>query len=298
MDCGKLSDSYELFGMSGPYQGAFVGSALNNFILDMSEEPKSIGIVLLDELDKAKRDVCSALYQVLDKGEWTNKKLQNDVDKQTKVISCKNIIFIMTANVADEDIVKYAKKHDEIYTAAPNDLEYLADDAEDFLAKSLRKSGKFADAFWGRIECFIPFFPLSKGTSTSNILCKELDTVAHFLIEREIEYPRGWDDDIKQKLSAATKKKMVEIIVGRAIAESGIRSVQKLVNTKMSKRLLHAALSPAKCGGIGARSSIHYHADVDNEKIFFRQSSNLDNGVPSETNSQEDDINVADFDLS
>jgi len=49
----------------------------------MSEEPKSIGIVLLDKLDKAGRDVCSALYQALDKGEWINKKFESNVDNQT-----------------------------------------------------------------------------------------------------------------------------------------------------------------------------------------------------------------------
>jgi len=36
VDCGKLKDASEIFGMSGAYQGAKQGSALNNFVLKMS----------------------------------------------------------------------------------------------------------------------------------------------------------------------------------------------------------------------------------------------------------------------
>jgi hypothetical protein len=77
VDCGQLTSEHEVFGMSGAYQGAYEGSALNNFILRMSLEPASLGIVLLDEIEKAGRGVIHGLYQVIDKGEWTNKKLQD-----------------------------------------------------------------------------------------------------------------------------------------------------------------------------------------------------------------------------
>lgn len=39
IDCGKLSDDKEVFGMSGAYCGSQEGSALNNFILRKSREP-------------------------------------------------------------------------------------------------------------------------------------------------------------------------------------------------------------------------------------------------------------------
>ena len=68
VDCGKMTDAWELFGLSGAYQGATQGSALNNFILRKSRERGSLGIVLLDEIEKAGQGVIHALYQVLDKG--------------------------------------------------------------------------------------------------------------------------------------------------------------------------------------------------------------------------------------
>jgi len=96
IDCGKLSNTSEVFGMSGAYQGAEEGSALNNFVQRLSLEPDSLGIVLLDEIEKTSQGVIHALYQVIDKGEWTNKRLISGRAAQTDVISCHNLIFIMT----------------------------------------------------------------------------------------------------------------------------------------------------------------------------------------------------------
>lgn len=63
VDCGKLTDDKEIFGMSGAYSGASEGSALNNFIVRKSSEPDSLGIVLLDEIEKADKGVIHALYR-------------------------------------------------------------------------------------------------------------------------------------------------------------------------------------------------------------------------------------------
>jgi ATP-dependent Clp protease ATP-binding subunit ClpA len=109
VDCGKMTDDHELFGVSGSYQGAKEGSSLNNFVLSISQEPDKIGVVLLDEIDKAPRGVITGLCQVLDKGEWTNKQLTEGSASQTSVISCRNIIFIMTVNAADRAVVDCAK---------------------------------------------------------------------------------------------------------------------------------------------------------------------------------------------
>jgi energy-coupling factor transporter ATP-binding protein EcfA2 len=109
VDCGKLSRMEEVFGLSGAYQGASEGSALNNFVIQMSEKKESLGIVLLDEIEKAKQCVIHGLYQVIDKGEWTNKKLSEGKGVQTETISCHNIIFIMTTNAADRCICDAAR---------------------------------------------------------------------------------------------------------------------------------------------------------------------------------------------
>ncbi|KAL3918135.1 MAG: hypothetical protein SGILL_004378, partial [Bacillariaceae sp.] len=63
VDCGKLTYAEEIFGLSGSYRGAEQGSALNNFILRKSQDRGSLGIVLLDEIEKASQDVIHALYR-------------------------------------------------------------------------------------------------------------------------------------------------------------------------------------------------------------------------------------------
>jgi AAA domain (Cdc48 subfamily) len=77
IDCGKVTHANELFGMSGAYQGSEEGSALNNFVLRLSQDPMTLGVVLLDKIEKADKSVIHGLYQVIDKGEWTNKKLES-----------------------------------------------------------------------------------------------------------------------------------------------------------------------------------------------------------------------------
>ena len=85
----------------GAYQGPFEDSTLNNFVASIAHEKHKIGVVLLDEIDKAKQELITGLYQVLDKGEWTDKKLVTGSGSQTSVLSCRNIVFIMTVNSAD-----------------------------------------------------------------------------------------------------------------------------------------------------------------------------------------------------
>jgi len=129
VDCGKLSDASELFGKAGAYQGAQKGSAFNNFIVRMSQTDK-VGVVLLDEIEKARQDVIHALYQVIDEGEWTNKKLDMYSEvSQTGVISCRNLIFIFTTNAAD-GIVEDLGRQNTWYTASSERLEDMADELE------------------------------------------------------------------------------------------------------------------------------------------------------------------------
>ena len=53
----------------------------------MSLDPGALGIVLLDEIEKASQGVIHGLYQVIDKGEWTNKRLTSGRGTQTETIA-------------------------------------------------------------------------------------------------------------------------------------------------------------------------------------------------------------------
>jgi len=268
VDCGKLSDANELFGMSGPYQGAKEGSALNNFVRCMSAEPDALGIVLLDEIEKSDQSVIHGLYQVIDKGEWTNKQLGRGL--QTETISCHNLVFIMTTNACDSDIQKFAVTHEDIYTLVGDDLEDLVDDLEGRLRNALRYHYPFTDAFVGRIGRIVPFLPMANGDpETEHPLLGESMTVAKLLIERQQEkYASASSANIQQLMTAKTKHRMARIIVRDAIPEAGVRSLQKLVETKMGDRMVHSLL--LEQGGISEGSKVEYFAKEEEKRIDFR----------------------------
>jgi ATP-dependent Clp protease ATP-binding subunit ClpA len=268
VDCGKLTDKNEVFGMSGAYQGAYEGSALNNFVLRMSQEPDTLGIVLLDEIEKASRGVIHGLYQVIDKGEWTNKKLEEGKGVQSETVSCHNVIFIMTTNACDDLILKYANTH-TIYTADQDDLEEIKSELESMVRKKLQKTHPFTDAFMGRVGRVVPFLPMANGDPEENALLGEMVTVAKLLIEREQEkLCLGGKVNVSQLVSSSTKHKMAKVIVKEAIVEAGVRSIQTGVETKMGNRMMHSLL--LEKGGIKSGGEVRYSVNEEEKKVYFR----------------------------
>jgi ATP-dependent Clp protease ATP-binding subunit ClpA len=279
IDCGKVTRMAEVFGLSGAYRGSTEGSALNNFVIQMSYKKDSLGIVLLDEIEKAKQSVIHGLYQVIDKGEWTNKKLFEGKGVQTETISCHNIIFIMNTNAADQCICDAASTAPQLYTSkSVDELEELQFSVEKTIRQKLQSTHPFTDAFMGRVGRIVPFFPMAKSSSNdadSHPLMGEMMTVAKILIEREqdsvtaVTRDRGaWASGVKQNMSSQTKDKMAKIIVRESVPEAGVRSIQKGVTAKMGKRILHSLL--LEKGGIKDGSTVRYSATVDDSKVDFR----------------------------
>ncbi|CAB9498151.1 protein ClpB [Seminavis robusta] len=281
VDCGKLTDASEVFGRSGAYQGAQQGSALNNFVLKMSLEPQAVGIVLLDEIEKASQGVIHALYQVIDKGEWTNKRLGSH-GAQTDVIPCQNLIFIMTTNACDIDITEFVKQNPDIYNAVGDELNQLASDLSLRIRNTLQFMYPFTEAFLGRIGRIVPFLPMANGNpDLQGIMHGESLTVAKLLIERQQEkFADSTFADIQQLVSPGTKHQIAKIVVNEAIAEAGVRGIQSLVEQKMGDRVLDAVL--LERGGIEDGSHVRYYTREEAQEIDFR--------VEDLTEMEEDDI--------
>mmetsp|Transcript_46033 Transcript_46033/g.112405 ORF Transcript_46033/g.112405 Transcript_46033/m.112405 type:complete len:659 (+) Transcript_46033:559-2535(+) len=269
VDCGKLTNASEVFGLSGAYQGARHGSALNNFVLKMSMEPQAIGIVLLDEIEKASQDVIHALYQVIDKGEWTNKRL-SDRGSQTDIIPCHNIIFIMTTNACDFEIKNFVRQHDEIYSAVGEDLEEMTADLGGRLRGTLQFTYPFTEAFLGRISRIVPFLPMAnRDVQIFGKMVGESLTVAKLLIERQQEkFHSSAIAEVKQFISPKIKHQMASIIVKEAIEEGGVRSIQMAVERKMGDRLMNSLL--LEKGGIEEGSHVRYFTKEEIQAIDFR----------------------------
>ena len=273
IDCGKLSHKFEVFGGSGAYQGSKEGSQLNNFIVRMAQDPDARGIVLLDEIEKAEREVIHALYQVLDKGEWTNKKLRDGSEAQTEIVSCHNVIFIMTTNAADKLILDMLKKDgsNQYYTVkGADDIDETIDFLENRVKKELQVTYPFTEAFMGRVGPVVPFFPMSAGDPKNHPLLGESMTVAKLLIERQQEkfMAEKGREGVCQIISAKTKHDMARIIVDGAIVEAGVRAIQQGVDRKMGNRMMNALAREKQ--GIKDGSHVRYSASTEEKKIDFR----------------------------
>jgi type VI secretion system protein VasG len=100
-------------------------------------------VVLLDEVEKAHRDVMNLFYQVFDKGFMR--------DGEGREIDFKNTIIIMTSNLAS-DIISYVVTEDE--RPGPDQLR-------DAIHQALAEH--FQPALLGRMKV-VPFYPLHKET--------------------------------------------------------------------------------------------------------------------------------------
>ena len=281
VDCGKLTHATEIFGLSGAYQGAQQGSALNNFVLRMSMEPQAVGIVLLDEIEKAGRDVIHALYQVIDKGEWTNKRLTSH-GSQTDVIDCSHLIFIMTTNACDDEISDFVKRQPDVYNLVAEEFDDLGSELAASIRTRLQYTPPFTEAFLGRIGRIVPFLPMARGDpNVDGILHGEGITVTKMLIERQQEKLSETDTgEVKQAMSASTKNRIAKIVIKEAIPESGVRGLQSLVEQKMGDRIINALL--LEKGGIEEGSHLEYFAREEAQLVEFR--------VVALTGSREEDI--------
>ena len=100
-------------------------------------------VVLLDEIEKAHRDVIEMLYQVLDKGSME--------DAEGLEADFSNALLILTTNVGDT----------VVEAAATAETAPGAEQMQATLAQAL--AGTFAPAFLGRVQ-IIPYWPLGEQT--------------------------------------------------------------------------------------------------------------------------------------
>ena len=122
-------------------------------------------VILLDEIEKAHRDVFNVLLQILDDGRLT--------DGKGRVVNFKNTVIIMTSNLGSDIILN--KKFDEAETAV----------------KDLLKN-YFRPEFLNRIDDIIVFKSLAKEQvkSIAKILLQNLSN----RLEKQIKIKLTWTD--------------------------------------------------------------------------------------------------------
>lgn len=121
-------------------------------------------VVLLDEVEKAHRDVFNILLQVLDDGRIT--------DSQGRIVDFRNTIIVMTSNIGSEHILNIAGD-DENYEKMRSRVMH-----------ALRKH--FRPEFLNRIDENIIFHTL-KRDELSQIVLIQIERLQHLLAEQKIK---------------------------------------------------------------------------------------------------------------
>jgi type VI secretion system protein VasG len=190
-------------------------------VLTEAVRRRPYSVVLLDEVEKAHKDVHELFFQVFDKG-WME-------DGEGRRIDFRNTIILLTSNIGTDLIMAMCK-----------DPELMP--APEGVAKGLREPllNKFPAALLGRLVV-IPYYPLSDAM-LSNIVRLQLGRIAKRVADHH-KIPFTYDDEA------------VKLIVSRCTeVESGGRMIDAiLTNTVLpaiSREFLTRAMGGVALNGV------------------------------------------------
>ena len=148
--------------------------SLNRFKSELTIKVSTIPycIILLDEIEKACPEVTRLLLQVLDDGRL--------IDDNEREVTFRNAYIIITTNAGNE-VYKTISAYEESDKADFKKLEKY----DKLIRESIRsESGsKFPPELLGRIDCIVPFQPLSKKTMM-RILGLKIEAIANMVKQK------------------------------------------------------------------------------------------------------------------
>lgn len=189
LDMSEYQEKHEVAKMIGSPPG-YIGYDDGGYLTkQLAKNPNAV--VLFDEVEKAHTDILTILLQLFDEGRIT--------DGKGKTIVCKNAIFVMTSNLASNEIADHAlelrneqrqnkliedswltnkkvEKHEEVVT-------FISKKFKDQIVKPILKKHFRRDEFLGRINEVVYFLPFSE---------MELKTI----VQRELQY---WQELVLHK---------------------------------------------------------------------------------------------------
>ena len=170
-------------------------------------------LVLMDELEKAHRDVTGILLQIMEEGELT--------DSTGRRVSFKNAIVVMTSNVGGQ------LQGDGLgFRPAGNAKEREG---------ALRQA--FAPEFLGRLDRIVPFAPLSDGTLETiaeKYLCQLRERMQNMGVQLQLpgELAASLAAQCKAKNGARHLRRLVQEQVEGPLAEFLLRSGKKMTKLR------------------------------------------------------------------
>ncbi len=209
IDMSEYMEKHSVARMIGAppgYVGYEEGGALTEAV-----RRRPYSVVLLDEIEKAHRDVFNVLLQVLDDGRLT--------DGQGRTIDFKNTLLIMTSNVGSQYIAEGGRRKQ---TGGSHErIEAIEEETRNKVMESLR--GQFLPEFLNRVDEVILFRNLDREHIT-RIVDIQLDRLRDQLDEM----------GIRLELTAAAKEQLA--------AEGydpiyGARPLKRVIQQRIQNRL-------------------------------------------------------------
>lgn len=198
LDMSEYQEKHEVAKMIGAPPGYIGHDQGGQLTKKLKECPNAV--VLFDEVDKAHPDVLTVMLQLFDEGRLT--------DGQGKTIVCKDAIFVMTSNLASEEIANHAL---DLRREAKQAAEHREEDGE--ISEKITISRKFKervvqpilklhfrrDEFLGRINEMVYFLPFSRSELLS-LVTRELDFWSKMALSRH-DIHMTWDREVLDVLA-------------------------------------------------------------------------------------------------
>jgi len=226
INMSEYQESHTVSGLKGSPPG-YVGYGEGG-VLTEAVRRKPYSVVLLDEIEKAHRDVREIFYQVFDKGMME--------DAEGRVIDFKNTIILLTSNAGEDLLMQLS--------ANPVNAEELLEALRPVLLK------KFEPAFLGRL-IVVPYYPISD-EMMQQIVILELEKIRHRLAEnRRIAFT--YDNAV----AAAIVNRCTEV-------ESGGRNVEHILTQTLLPEISQEFLARMAEG----RGIAKVHVSADEKETF------------------------------
>jgi len=201
-------------------------------VLTEAVRRRPYSIVLLDEVEKAHRDVHEIFFQVFDKGQME--------DAEGRLIDFKNTIILLTSNVGTDLIINMCK--DPTLMPEP-----------DGIRKALSKPllDVFPAALLGRLVV-VPYYPISDETLRL-IVRLQLNRIGRRTQDNH-KIPFTYDDDV------------VDLIAGRCTeVQSGARTVDTILTNTLLPEIGHELLTRLMQGDVAQR----VHVGVEDSTFTY-----------------------------
>ncbi|KAG5879303.1 hypothetical protein JTB14_021960, partial [Gonioctena quinquepunctata] len=205
LDMSEFQEKHEVAKLIGAPPGYIGHDEGGQLTKKLKKFPNAV--VLFDEVDKAHPDVLTVLLQLFDEGRLT--------DGQGKTIECKDAIFIMTSNLASDEIANHGLqlrrdveelKQERLKVNDSNEKELQVTDNitisrkfKDGVVKPILKRHFKRDEFLGRINEIVYFLPFSRN-ELIQLVARELHCWAQRARDKhKIEIK--WDRSVESALA-------------------------------------------------------------------------------------------------